>query len=194
MPNLLNPIQEAFKEVMAHVATPVAVVTSMDGGRPYGTTVSAFTSLSMTPPMILVSLDQGSETLELIASTGRFGVNVLTSDQHATAMTFAKKGGVGKFHGTRWDEDNGVPRIAGAAGWVACTVDRLVEGGDHVVVLGHVVAAQLAHGNPLTYHGRAFGTHFALEHLSRFTKELTHHTPGKRRKMWFRRNNPKGTS
>ncbi|RZL70019.1 MAG: flavin reductase [Rhodococcus sp. (in: high G+C Gram-positive bacteria)] len=150
---------------MAHVATPVAVVSSVDGGLPVGTTVSAFMSLSMTPPMVLVSLDKGSETLELVATSRRFGLNILASDQTSTALKFAKKGGVGKFNGVRWDLDHEVPRITGVAGWVACTVEQIVEGGDHMIVLGSVVAAEHVHGEPLTYHGRVFGTHSAIEVL-----------------------------
>ncbi|WP_256974302.1 flavin reductase family protein [Rhodococcus sp. NCIMB 12038] len=160
-----DSLQDSFKEVMAHVATPVAIVSSVDGGLPVGTTVSAFTSLSMTPPMVLVSLDKGSETLELVAASGRFGLNILASDQTSTALKFAKKGGVGKFNGVRWDLDHEVPRITGVAGWVACTVEQIVEGGDHMIVLGNIVAAEHVHGEPLTYHGRVFGTHSAIEVL-----------------------------
>ncbi|MEE2032560.1 flavin reductase family protein [Rhodococcus chondri] len=148
---------------MAHVATPVSVVTSINGGLPVGTTVSAFLSLSMNPPMVVVSLDRGSETLELVTESRKFGLNILSSDQHSAAMKFATKDGVGKFHGVRWEIDHDLPRIIGTAGWVACTVDRILEGGDHMIVLGNVVAADQQHGSPLTYHRRAFGTHSALE-------------------------------
>lgn len=155
--------QEAFKDVMAHVATPVAVVTSMGDGLPFGTTVSAFTSLSMTPPMVLVSLDKGSETLELITSSEKFGLNVLGRDQQDTALRFAKKGGVEKFRDVQWDIDHELPHIGGAAGWIACHVEQFVEGGDHVVVLGNVIAAENNCCDPLTYYRRMFGTHAALE-------------------------------
>ncbi|MBF6148392.1 flavin reductase family protein [Nocardia nova] len=152
-------VRAAFKEVMAAVATPVSVVTANLGGLPYGTTVSAFASLSMNPPMVLVSLDRRSETLELVRASGRFGLNILGADQAATAVSFAKKGGADKFHGTHWDLDHDLPRIPGAPGWIACTVSKLVDGGDHVVVLGTVDAAELTDGHPLVYHGRLFGTH-----------------------------------
>ncbi|MGW5151789.1 flavin reductase family protein [Rhodococcus koreensis] len=159
MTSIHNDVQTSFKEVMAAVATPVSIVTAIDGGMPYGTTVSAFASLSMNPPMVLVSLDRGSETLELVRASGRFGLNILGADQAATALSFAKKGGVGKFHGTRWDLDHDLPRIPGAPGWIACTVADLVDGGDHVIVLGTVDAAELGDAAPLVYHGRLFGTH-----------------------------------
>lgn len=152
-----------FREVMAGVATPVSVITSMADGLPHGTTVSAFASLSMEPPMVLVSLDRKSELLALVRESGKFGVNVLGSDQSALALKFAKKGGTGKFNGVRWEVDHDLPRLPGAPGWLACEVAQLVDGGDHVVALGTVIAAATDHGQPLTYHGRLFGTHAALE-------------------------------
>src|SRR6516165_12480395 len=96
-PTLTTTASDTFKAVMSSVATPVSIVTKLSGGLPYGTTVSAFASLSMNPPMVLVSLDRMSETLESIRQSGRFGLNVLGADQACTATAFAKKGGVGKF-------------------------------------------------------------------------------------------------
>jgi flavin reductase (DIM6/NTAB) family NADH-FMN oxidoreductase RutF len=158
-------LQTRFREVMAGVATPVSVVTAMGDGLPHGTTVSAFASLSMDPPMVLVSLDRQSDLLALVRETHRFGVNVLGSDQSALALAFARKGGTGKFNGVRWEVDSDLPRLPGAPGWLACEVAQLVDGGDHVVALGTVVAADTVHGHPLTYHGRLFGTHAALDGL-----------------------------
>jgi flavin reductase (DIM6/NTAB) family NADH-FMN oxidoreductase RutF len=154
-----SSVQADFKNVMAGVATPVSIVTTLVEDRPYGTTVSAFASLSMNPPMVLVSLDRDSQTLEFVRESGRFGLNILSSQQTRTALAFAKKGGVGKFQGTPWELDADLPRILTAPGWVACTVERLVDGGDHVIVLGNVTAADTSDGTPLIYHGRLFGTY-----------------------------------
>jgi len=156
-------LMEHFREVMAGVPTPVSVVTSMADGLPHGTTVSAFASLSMDPPMVLVALDRGSDLLTLLRESGRFGVNVLGQNQSTTALAFARKGGTGKFQGVQWEVDHDLPRLPGAPGWLACDVAALVDGGDHVVALGTVVAASTRHGQPLTYHLRTFGTHTALE-------------------------------
>ncbi|HEY1665807.1 MAG TPA: flavin reductase family protein, partial [Trebonia sp.] len=81
-----------FRDTLARVPTPVTVVTSHIDRRPHGTTVSAFSSLSLEPPMILVSLDQNSDLLKIIEESGRFGVNVLASGQQSLATTFARKG------------------------------------------------------------------------------------------------------
>lgn len=155
-------LQTAFREVMAGVVTPVSVVTSVADGLPHGTTVSAFASLSMDPPMVLVALDRGSDLLALVRRTGRFGVNVLGSTQSTLALAFARKGGVGKFSGVPWELDHGLPRLPGAPGWLACDVTGLVDGGDHVIALARVVAAATLEGLPLTYHARVFGTHSSL--------------------------------
>ncbi|MGY1812236.1 flavin reductase family protein [Blastococcus sp. SYSU D00820] len=156
-------LRDRFREVMAGVPTPVSVVTSFHEGLPHGTTVSAFASLSMDPPMVLVSLDRTSDLLAVVRESNRFGVNVLAAHQSRLALAFARKGGVGKFSGARWDMDDGLPRLPGSSGWLACEVAALVEGGDHVVALGTVVAAEATVAQPLTYHGRVFGTHAALE-------------------------------
>lgn len=157
-------LSAAFRDVMAGVATPVSVVTTVcSEGVPYGTTVSAFVSLSMEPPMVLVSLDRGSELLAQLQRTRRFGVNVLGVPQAELALIFARKGGSGKFTGVTWERDHGLPRLPGTPGWLACEVATLVDGGDHVIALGTVVAAETGDGPPLTYHGRVFGTHAALE-------------------------------
>lgn len=160
----ITALQHRFRDVMAGVATPVSVITSIGAaGLPHGTTVSAFASLSMGPPMVLVSLDRGSDLLVVVRESGRFAVNVLGADQASIALAFARKGGTGKFQGVRWDLDHGLPRLPGAPGWLACDVAELVDGGDHVLALGAVVAAGTSDGRPLTYHGRVFGTHTALE-------------------------------
>jgi flavin reductase (DIM6/NTAB) family NADH-FMN oxidoreductase RutF len=154
-------LQAAFREVMAAVCTPVSVVTAISREVPHGTTVSAFASLSMQPPMVLLSLDRQSNLLTMISETRRFGLNVLGSDQSQLARAFARKG-TGKFAGVAWWLDTGVPRIAGPVGFLACQVAHLVEGGDHIVVLGGVLTADAGDGRPLTYHGRGFGTHVPL--------------------------------
>lgn len=154
-----------FRAVMGSVCTPVAVVTAMCGDRPHGTTVSAFSSLSLDPPMVVVSLDRDSELLRYVRRTRQFGVNLLASDQDDLASRFARKGD-DKFVGARWRLDRGLPRFISSAGWMACSVIRLVRGGDHTLALGLVVGAEHVQAQPLTYHLRAFGTHAALADAS----------------------------
>jgi flavin reductase (DIM6/NTAB) family NADH-FMN oxidoreductase RutF len=155
-----NVSAEMFRAAMGSVCTPVSVVTSYAAARPHGTTVSAFCSLSLTPPMVLVALDQGSDLLRLVQTSRRFGVNVLSDAQPTIAAKFAVKGD-DKFHGVVWEDRYGVPYIAGSSCWFACEVAELIPGGDHTVVLGRVLETDHVELPPLTYHRRVFGTHAA---------------------------------
>jgi flavin reductase (DIM6/NTAB) family NADH-FMN oxidoreductase RutF len=155
-------VQATFRETMAAVCTPVTVITAIRSGQPFGTTVSAFASLSLDPPMVLVSLGRTSDLLGVIREVGEFGVNVLSSHQAPTAVRFATKGGSAKFNGVRWHAEAGVPRLPGGCCFLLCTVARLVDGGDHIIVLGEVAAADSTADAPLTYHSRTFGTHTIL--------------------------------
>jgi flavin reductase (DIM6/NTAB) family NADH-FMN oxidoreductase RutF len=133
----------------------VTVVTTACDGRPHGTTVSSFCSLSLDPPMVLVSLDKSSELLGLICQSGCYGVNVLARHQSAIARAFARKG-PDKFTGVGHEIVSGIPRIPGAAVWLQCRLAGLVDGGDHVIALGVVERAIQEPAEPLMYHDRVF--------------------------------------
>ncbi|UMP03424.1 flavin reductase family protein [Amycolatopsis sp. EV170708-02-1] len=163
---MTGDLRALFTDVMAAVPTPVSVVTAMDGDRPHGTTVSAFASLSLEPPMVLVALDQRSDLLKVVRATRRFGLNVLAGTQSPLAMAFARKGET-KFEGVAWHRADDLPLLDGVSGWLACDVSDLTDGGDHVVALGSVVAAHLGDAVPLTYHARTFGTPVALDGATR---------------------------
>src|ERR1700743_705837 len=146
-----------FRDTLARVPTPVTVVTSHIDRSPHGTTVSAFSSLSLEPPMILVSLDQSSDLLKIIQESGRFGVNVLASGQQSLATTFARKG-ADQFADVAWYMDHGAPRLAGKGQWLVCRTEQLVTAGDHVIIIGLVVHADTHSFEPLLYRQRGFGT------------------------------------
>ena len=150
----------SFRDAMAQVAAPVSVVTTYASGRPYGTTVSAFASLSMHPPMLLVSLQETSHLLSLLKVGCAVGVNVLGAGQAVVAGRFASRA-EDKFAGVGWTLTDGVPVLHDTHAWVALRVARLVPAGDHVLVLGDVRSAVCGADTPLTYHQRGFGTHQA---------------------------------
>lgn len=150
---------DGFSIAMAAVPSPVAVVTARDGTRPHGTTVSAFASLSLTPPMVLVSLDNRSQLLALVRRTGRFGLNILGVDQAELATAFARSRPDSRRH--RLVAERGPAPIAGLGGLGRRRGRRVRHGRDHTVLLAHVVTAEAGPGGPrlLTYHQRSFGTH-----------------------------------
>lgn len=151
-------LERDFRRAMRVVAAPVSVVTACADGVPVGTTVSAFDSLSMHPPLMTVALQRSSRLLPRLAAGTRLGVNVLGSTEASTALRFARPGR-DRFSGIEWSLVDGAPRLPLTHAWIALEVRDLVPAGDHVVVVGEVVAAERGTGCPLTYHDAVFGTH-----------------------------------
>jgi flavin reductase (DIM6/NTAB) family NADH-FMN oxidoreductase RutF len=145
---------------MGSVASAVSVVTTVVDDEPFGTTVSAFVSLSMQPPMLLVSLMQTSRLLSVLEVGTLVGVNVLGAHQGEVAQLFAQRRD-DKFDHLPWSMTDGAPALAERHAWVAMRVASLVPAGDHTLVLGDVLAADTADHPPLTYWRRTFGTHLA---------------------------------
>jgi flavin reductase (DIM6/NTAB) family NADH-FMN oxidoreductase RutF len=151
-------LETEFRAAMRHVASPVAVVTTYADDRPHGSTVSAFMSLSMQPPMLLVSLDNRSALLSLLSVGSPLGVNILASGQSDLATLFATRG-ADRFGSVAWTLRDGCPALDDTHAWVATRVGRLVEAGDHTLVLADVIGAAHDTREPLVYHQRVYGTH-----------------------------------
>lgn len=149
--------EAALRRAMGNLSTGLTVVTTSSGGAPHGTTLSAVMSLSMEPPMVALSLGRTSSLLARLQPGVRFGVNVLAAHHDQIAIRFSRDLD-DRFADLAWHDD-GAPRLADAHAWVLADVSSLVEAGDHVLVLGDVVAAEAADGRPLTYWQRTFGTH-----------------------------------
>jgi flavin reductase (DIM6/NTAB) family NADH-FMN oxidoreductase RutF len=153
-------LEKALRGAMANLATGLTVVTTSDGGRPHGTTLSGVMSLSMDPPMVLVSLARTSSLLARLQRGGRFGVNVLAAHQDQVALRFSTKVH-DRFADLGWSDD-GAPRLDDVHAWVLADVTQTVPAGDHVLVLGTVLHAETGDHQPLTYWQRTFGTHKAF--------------------------------
>ena len=144
-----------FRETLSRVPSPVTIVTTLSDGRAHGTTVSAFTSLSADPPLVLVALDRNSDLLELLHRERRFMVNLLACDQADIGLDCAKKG-EDKLASVQWRPEAGLPRIDDAAAWLSCEVEQILPGGDHEIVIGLVTACDTGADEPLVYHRRRF--------------------------------------
>ncbi|MFF3867912.1 flavin reductase family protein [Micromonospora sp. NPDC001898] len=124
-----------LREFMRNWATGVAVVTSRLAGRPVGCTVNAFTSVSLRPPLLLVSLARTSRTLAAITAEGGFAVNLLDRRQRELADRFATAAG-DRFAGVAHRTVDGLPLLDGAMAVAVCTVTQLIGVADHTLVLG----------------------------------------------------------
>jgi flavin reductase (DIM6/NTAB) family NADH-FMN oxidoreductase RutF len=144
---------ELFREALGAYATGVTVVTAIGANGPSGATANAVTSLSLDPPMMLACLDRGSRTLNAVRAQGRFGVNALAAGQEELARRFsAKDPEAAKWDGVKWSEHDELPRLEGALLWVPCELRDLIDGGDHLILTGNVLAADSREGQPLLFH------------------------------------------
>ncbi len=140
-----------FKQTLASFAAGVTVVTTEMAGERGGITVSAFSSLSLAPPLILVCIDRKSRLHDAIAAAGKFAVNVLGSDQQEISNRFASRSD-DKFAGIATHTGAlGLPLIDGAIATLECEVKDGLAGGDHTIYVGEVMATEVAEGEPLLY-------------------------------------------
>jgi len=153
--------EAAFRNVVGHFASGVTIITTTDGEKLYGTTVSAVSSLSSDPPMMLVCLNRSSATHDAVARSGRYAINILSSSQGDLARAFARKGD-DKFAGVAHSlSPLGLPLLPGSLASLECVVDETATGGTHTIFLGRVVSAEARSGEPLAYYRGTFGN---LEH------------------------------
>ena len=144
---------EEYKRLLANWPSGVTIVTSRDGGRIQGMTASAFTEVSLDPPLVLVCADKSTITNELIAASGVFSVSILAEDQHALSDRFAsKRDEHRRFENLDCESGStGCARIPGAVAWLDCKVQQAFEAGDHYVYIGEIQSADVTDRAPLLY-------------------------------------------
>lgn len=148
-----------FRRVLGHFASGVTIVTTRDSaGRPAGLTASAFTSVSLNPPLILVCVAHNAQSYETLRDADRFAVNILEVGQEALSNRFATKSSSAaeKFEGVAHkDGALGVPLLADALAHLECSTAHAYPGGDHTIFVGQVEAASSRDGDgpePLLYY------------------------------------------
>ncbi|MBL0939238.1 MAG: flavin reductase family protein [Gemmatimonadaceae bacterium] len=145
--------QDLFRAVLGRFASGVTVVTTRDqDGTPHGMTVSAFASLSLDPPLVLICVANDATMTPLLAHVEQFAVNVLSSTQEAMSRRFAGKSddrfvGIG-FH----DGRTGIPVLDDVLAWLQCKIVARYPSGDHVLIVGQVEHADVGDGRPLLYY------------------------------------------
>lgn len=151
------PVSETrFRHVLGHLAGGVSLVTSVGpGGEPCGLTATAVCSVSLDPPLVLASIDRGSNTHLGIESSRIFAVNLLGAEHEELAVRFAAEAD-DKFDGLAVAEGRtGAPLLGTGLGYLDCSVIREVPAGDHTVFIGRVEEARVGDGDlahPLVYH------------------------------------------
>ena len=129
------------------VATAVAA-----DGTPVGLTANSFTSVSLDPPLLLVCIARSAASAPAFESAAAFAVNVLQIEQQPTSLLFSTRG-EDRFGDTPWEAwDTGAPILRHALASFECRSERVIDGGDHLILLGRVVRARLEpQRDPLLY-------------------------------------------
>jgi flavin reductase (DIM6/NTAB) family NADH-FMN oxidoreductase RutF len=148
---------------MGSFASGVTIVTTMEGNVPRGFTASAVSSLSLEPRMLLVCVSKFSTTLDVIKANGYFVMNVLSAQQQEVAQQFATRA-LDRFEGIRWraGAESGAPVIDGSLAYAECRLTGTCPGGDHVIVMGEVLAGDAHEAEPLLYFRGRYGTYEAV--------------------------------
>ena len=149
---------EQLRQVAARFAAGVTVVTTRTAdGVAAGFTATAFTSVSMEPPLVLVCLSIGADCHPAFSVASALAISVLGASQADVAMKFATRG-ADKFAGVAVTdgERTGIPLVDGAVAHLECSMWNRVLAGDHTILIGEVLRGVTAEGEPLLYAGRAF--------------------------------------
>lgn len=154
-PNRLEAMIGAddFRRALGHFVSGVTIVATFDNdSRPTGLTASAFTSVSLDPPLILVCVHRKSQSYRSFRDGGRFAVNILRSDQEQLSRRFASAH-LDRFDGVpyRRGEQIDVPLIDGALAQIECETTCTHVEGDHTIFVGRVARAYVGSGRPLLY-------------------------------------------
>ncbi|MNF42108.1 p-hydroxyphenylacetate 3-hydroxylase, reductase component [compost metagenome] len=147
----------AFRRALGNFATGVTIVTATapDGTRA-GVTANSFNSVSLEPPLVLWSIDKRSSSLEVFQRAGHFAVNILAADQVDLSNQFARPRD-DKFEGVACDSGiGGAPLFPDCAARFQCEMHQQVDGGDHVILIGKVLAFDDFGRSPLLYHQGAY--------------------------------------
>jgi len=149
--------KKEFRRVLGHFAAGVTIVTTIgDDGKPYGLTATAFTSVSLEPPLVLVCVDKRSESHVHFHASKVFAVNFLAAGHEDLSQRFAVSGGDKFVDLSVRRGGTGAPILTEALGHLECRTVNVVDAGDHTVFIGQVEGADAREGEPLLYFRGAY--------------------------------------
>ena len=147
---------EDYKAAGRRFASGVTIITVAHDGEVHGMTASSFTTVSLDPPLVLVSLERDSTTRKMVVEAEAFAVNILSRDQESIARSFSQSGpksfeGIPHHFGP-----SGAPFLEGALASLGCCTKEVVEAGDHDLFIAEVAHAESRDGEPLLYFDRDY--------------------------------------
>ncbi|WGV17287.1 flavin reductase family protein [Fuscovulum ytuae] len=156
--------RRALRDAFGTFMTGVTVVTTTDGaGQPLGFTANSFASVSLDPPLLLVQIARNSANYVKFTTTAHFAVNILAEGQKDISSTFARPV-ADRFAGIDWQPGpEGSPILPGVAAWFDCTLFKVVDAGDHAILIGHVEGFHASTAPGLGYYRGTYFTPVATQ-------------------------------
>ena len=142
----------AFRRTLGMFATGVTVITTQDGDQVHGMTANAFMSVSLRPPLVVISVDRRAKMHALLNEGRRYGISVLADEQRALSDRFAGRTGEGTEE-VEFEVVHETPLVRGALAHLVARVVRSNWGGDHSLFVGQVEYARYGEGQPLLFQG-----------------------------------------
>jgi flavin reductase (DIM6/NTAB) family NADH-FMN oxidoreductase RutF len=142
----------AFRRTLGMFATGVTVITTQDGDQVHGMTANAFMSVSLRPPLVVISVDRRAKMHALLHEGRRYGISVLADEQRALSDRFAGRTGEGTEE-VEFEVVHQTPLVRGALAHLVAKVARSYWGGDHSLFLGQIEYARYGEGQPLLFQG-----------------------------------------
>ena len=146
---------QLFRKTLSRFATGVTVITVAHQGHVHGMTANAFMSVSLNPPLVLVSIGHNAQMYKLLASEGRYGVSILSDMQEGLSRHFG-----GRPIATlniAFGHEHGAPLLEGAVAHLVAKVVDIHQAGDHTLFIGEVEYMQERHGSPLLFYAGSYG-------------------------------------
>ena len=144
-----------FRQLLGRFATGVTVLTTRAAGNggPVGMTASSVASVSLDPPLVLVSVDKSNDMHGAMEHATHFVLNILSAEQEALSRRFASADPADRFRGVSYREnERGIAVLEGVVAHIECEKRSAVPGGDHTVFLGLVVGGVATDKRPLLYY------------------------------------------
>lgn len=155
----MNITADELKEVMRNWTSGVAIISSEYQGTFQGMTVNSFTSVSVHPPLVVVTLNNNTRTCNLVKTSQVFGLTILSSSQKNISDRFAGKVGEheNRFAGlTTFHLSSLSPLISGGLAWLDCVIIKEINLGFSTLFIAEVIATKIGEGDPLLYHNRDY--------------------------------------
>lgn len=149
---------DQLKRAFGAFPTGVTVVTANTAaGQPLGFTASSFTSVSLSPPLLLICIDHRSNNIDVFRNAAFFGVNVLAAHQSDLSNRFAAEI-EDRFNGISWyQSDNGTPMLNGTLSRFDCALNTIHTAGDHDILIGEIIGLTVDDGPALGYFRGKYG-------------------------------------